>query len=93
VGTLENIARLTASGRIDARTGNVLLLAATNGLRALDAAKEERREEEKRRAQEDARARAAEWAATPMGRLEKLADDALRGDTSKLMASLANLPS
>lgn len=78
-GTLERIARVAAAGRIDVRTANVLVLAASNAANALKAAEEARKAEAEEREREARAAKAREeWAAreaTPTGRLMKRADE------------------
>lgn len=91
-GTLQRVARAVASGRIDARTGHALLMAATSSMRAFEVAEAAAKADEERRGREASRARQAAWAATPEGQLERQADEVLRGDTARLMASLAGIP-
>ena len=86
-GTLGRVARAVAAGRIDARMGHVLLFATTSALRAFDAVETATVAAEKRREQDAARARAAEWAASPMGKLEQAADIAWKNEMTRAMAS------
>jgi hypothetical protein len=86
-GTLQRIARAAASGRIDARMGHVLLYATTSALRAFEAVETATVAAERRREQEAARARAAEWAASPMGKLEQAADIAWKNEMTRTMAA------
>jgi hypothetical protein len=91
-GTLERIARMAAAGRLDAKTANVLLLAATSAGRALEAAEERRKAEAEQREREARMAAAAkaqaEWESTYAGQLEKRALDAMRVDQARMPASL-----
>jgi hypothetical protein len=91
-GTLQRIARAAASGRIDARMGHVLLFATTSALRAFDAVEAANVIAARRREQEEARVRAAEWAASPMGKIEQAADAAMRANMTHLMASMVPAP-
>lgn len=91
-GTLQRVARAVASGRIDARTGHALLFATTSALRAFDAVETATVAAEKRREQAEARARAAEWAASPMGKIEQAAEAAMRANMTHLMASMVPSP-
>lgn len=85
--TLENIARLTATGRLDARRANVLVLLAANADRAHAAAVEHR--EREARIAAAAAARAA-YEATPLGQRERAAQAAL---DAQLVANLEALAS
>ena len=86
-GTLQRIARAAAAGRIDARMGHVLLYATTSALRAFEAAEAATVAAEKRQVQADARARAAEWAASPMGKIEQAADIAWKNEMTRTMVA------
>lgn len=75
--TLENIARLTATGRLDARRANVLVQLAGNAERAYAAAVEHREREEREARIAAAVAARAAYEATPLGQRERAAQAAL----------------
>jgi hypothetical protein len=87
-GTLQRIGRAVVSGRIDARLGHLLLLATASALRAFDAAEAATVAAEKRQVQADARVRAAEWAASPMGKLEQATNAAWNNEMTQMMSSV-----